>query len=371
MFRNPWFWVTIALIALGVALTATLGVFYWLVGAFAAAIVTLLVAFLLSAYAVGRAEPPQVPRLRKVPQSERLSIIYDCDLTLGRPFRDVGDGLALLYILGEPRLYLRFVATTYGNGPVAMTTRATSRLLNRLEFDDVAVIDGAPGPDDDPKANRAARYLRNIVGADPGAITLIATGSMTNLKHAAALDPNFFGKLRGLYLCGGITAPLTWNGHRLAERNFSLDPEAAYQAIHAACPVTIVTGEVGLSAIFRAPQFAALQALDDPVSRLIVRKTRFWFALTRLWFRDGGFAMWDSAAPLALTCPDLFECEQVYVTSTRDELRTGRLMVDPSKYGPVRLVRGVRDFDGFITAHFAAWRRLWRRVSGRRRSKSR
>ncbi|MEA3340704.1 MAG: hypothetical protein U9R15_12110, partial [Chloroflexota bacterium] len=113
-----------------------------------------------------------------------------------------------------------------------------------------------------------------------------------------------------------------------------------------------------------------LQALGDPASRLIVRQTRFWFALMRLWFRDGGFAMWDSVAALPLVRPELFEIEQVYVTSTRNELGAGQLIVDPSRHGPVRLVRRVRDFDGFIAAHFAAWRRLGRRVSGRRRSRN-
>jgi len=362
MLRSPWFWIAIALITAGIALTAALGALYWLIVAFAAASLMLAVVFLVAAYGVGRADPPQVDRLKKVPHSKRISVIYDCDLTMGHSFRDVGDGLALLYILGEPRLRLRFVTTTYGNGPVGMTTRATSRLLNRLGFDNIAVLQGAAGPDDDPETNRAARHLADTVSASPGEIVLIATGSMTNLKHAAALDPDFFTKLHGLYLMGGLTEPLTWNGHKLAELNLSLDPEAAYQAIHAACPVTIATGQAGLTAVFRSPQFAALQTLDDPVSRLIAHQTRSWFALMRLWFQGGGFAMWDSVATLPLAHPELFEIEQVYITSTRDELGAGQLIVDPSRHGPVRLVRGVWDFDGFIAAHYAAWRHLGRRM---------
>jgi len=358
MLRNLWFWLAILLILIGVALTAVLGALYWLIAAFAAVVLMLIVVFLVAAHGVERASPPRIYRLRKVPRSELIHIVYDCDMTMGHLGRDVGDGLALLYLLGEPRVALRFVTTTYGNGPVGMTTRATRRLLDSLGHDDVAALPGAAGPDDDPETNRAARYLKNIVDLEPGKIVLIATGSMTNLKHAAALDPNFFEKLRALYLMGGVTAPLVWNGHRLAERNFSLDPEAAYLALHADCPLTIATGQAGLTAIFRSPQFAALQALDDPVSRLIVRRTRLWFALTRLWFRDDGFGMWDSIAVLALTHPELFEFEQVFVTSTRDDLCTGKLFVDPSRRGPARLVRAVRDFDGFIMAHFAAWRHL-------------
>jgi len=352
-------------VALGVALTAALGVFYWLLWASIAALLTLLIAFLAAAYAVGRAEPPQVPRL-EVPPSERILVAYDCDVTMGRPFRDVGDGLALLYLLGEPGVDLRLVTTTYGNGPVEMTTRIARRLLNSMGREDIATIPGAAGPADDPQTNQAARHLRDLVDSAPGEIVLVATGSMTNLKHAAALDPGFFGKLRGLTLFGGVTGPLVWKGHRLAEKNLSLDPEAAYLALHPECPVTVATAQAGLTAVFRSPQFAALQALDDPASQLIARKVRPWFALMRLWFRDGGFGMWDSIPALAFTHPDLFEFEQAYVTSTRDDLRTGRLYIDPSRHGPARIVRRVRDFDGFMITHFAAWRRLGQQVIAER-----
>jgi purine nucleosidase len=367
LFRNPWFWITIAIIAIGIALTVALGVFYWLIGAFVTAILTLIIAFVAAAYAVGRAEPPQLPRLEKALQSECIPVVYDCDVTMGRPFRDVGDGLALLYLLGDPRVDVRFVTTTYGNGPIGMTTRTTRCLLDSLGYEDVAALRGVAGPDDDPTTNQAARRLKDVVNTEPGDIVLIATGVLTNLKHAAALDPGFFHKLRGLYLWGGVTEPLVWNGHRVTERNFSLDPEAAYLALHAECPVTVATGQAALTAIFRSPQFAALRMLDDSVSRLVARKIRFWFGLLRLWFRDGGFGMGDSIAALALVQPELFESEQVYITSTREDLHTGRLFVDPSKHGPARLVRGVRDFDGFITAHFAAWQCLGRRIGAKRR----
>jgi len=361
LFRNPWFWITITIIAIGVALTAALGVFYWLIGSLILLVLTFIVVFLVAAYAVGRAEPVQIPHWQQTPPSERIPVVYDCDITMGRFFRDVGDGLALLYLLGEPRVDLRCVTITYGNDPIQKTTRTTRRLLDSLGYDDVATLRGAASPDDDPATNQAARRLKDIVNEKPGEIVLIATGVMTNLRHAAVLDPEFFTKLRGLYLWGGVTETLVWNGHPVAERNFSLDPEAAYLALHAECPVTVATGQAGLTAIFRSPQFAALQTLDGPAVRLIARKIRFWFAMLRIWFQDDGFGMGDSIATLALTHPELLDSEPVYITSTHEELRTGRLFVDPSHYGPIQLVRGVRDFDDFITAHFAAWQHIGRR----------
>jgi inosine-uridine nucleoside N-ribohydrolase len=285
-------------------------------------------------------------------------VIYDCDLTMGRPFRDVGDGLALFYLLGDPRIDLRAITTTYGNGPQWMTNRTTRGLLNQLDLADIAVVPGADGPAEVPRDNRAARHLIDAVRAQPNEIVLLATGPLTNLKHAVALDQDFFTRLRSLYLMGGITRKLTWNGRQLKERNFSLDPEAAYMALQTDCPTTLTTGEAGLTAVFRSAQFAALQAMDDPVSRLIVQKTRFWFALMRLWFRDDGFGTWESIAALTITHPELFDFERVHLPITVEDLRTGQLTVTPDTAGPVRLVQGVRDYEGFIQAQLAAWQHL-------------
>lgn len=366
MFRSLSFWLVVTLIVAGIALTATLGVLHWLVATLAVAALALDIVLLVAAYAVGRAESPELPLLQEVPDSRRMPVVLDCDLALGYPFRDVSDGLALLYLLGEPRVDLLCISTTSGNASVRATTRTVRRLLDSLNCNGITTLRGAAGPDDEPQANQAARRLITMAQERPGEITLIATGSMTNLKHAAQLDPMFFARLQGVYIMGGVTGPLMWNGRSLAELNFSLDPEAAYRAIHADCPVTIATGQAGLTAVFRAPQFAALQTLGDPVARLIVRETRLWFALTRLCFRDGGFAMWASTAALMLTQPGLFEYERVHITSTTEDLRTGLLYADPDARGPVRLVRGVCDFERFILAHLAAWHRLGQQVEARK-----
>ena len=42
-------------------------------------------------------------------------IIHDCDCTFGINGCDVDDGLALLYLLGDPEAEVLGVTTTYGN----------------------------------------------------------------------------------------------------------------------------------------------------------------------------------------------------------------------------------------------------------------
>ncbi|MFO7740802.1 MAG: nucleoside hydrolase [Anaerolineae bacterium] len=361
MLRSPWLWITIALIVAGVALTAALGVLAWLIALLGAAVLLSLGVFLHAAFAVGQAQPPVLPELTRRPGERRVRLIYDCDVTLGRPFHSVGDGLALLYLLGEPNVELRAVTTTYGNGSVGMTTRTARHLLDTLNLHHVVVARGAGRPDGDPSQNEAARTLVEAAHGSPDEIVVLATGPLTNLRHASMLDPHFFEKLRSLYLMGGVmgqSGELTWNERRLVERNFSSDPEGAYLAIHSDCPTTIAPGEAGLTAIFRSPQFAALQALDGPAPRLIARRIRLWYGLMRLWFRDDGFPLWESVAALAVTHPDLFEFRRAHLPITVEDLHSGRLVTDPRRAGPVRLVSGVREFETFMEIQLAAWQRL-------------
>ena len=93
MLRNPWFWIVIVLIAAGVAVTAALGVLHWLALIFVVSVMALIITLLIAAYPLRRIEPPQVPRLHTLPDAERLPVIYDCDVTMGRLFREVNDGL--------------------------------------------------------------------------------------------------------------------------------------------------------------------------------------------------------------------------------------------------------------------------------------
>lgn len=366
MLRSPWFWLTLLLIAAGVALTSLLGVFEWFALTLGVAIAVLDGILLYASYRVPRVEAPDLPELEPLQDQEPIPVIQNCDVTMGHLFRDVGDGLALLYLLGEPRVDLRGVTTTYGNGPTSMTTRTARGILRELDMDHLVVVPGARGPNQRPEDNQAARYLVEAVSRQPNEITVLASGAMTNLRHARALDKAFFRKLRSLYLVGGTTGEVTWNRRPLLERNFSLDPDGAYEAIQAECPRTVVIGEAGLTAVFRSKQLATLRALDDPVSQLIMERTRIWFGLMKLWFRDGGFAMWEPLAATAIARPDHLRFQRVYLPTAVEDLKTGKLVTDPDRTGPVRLVRGVADYEGFMAVQLAAWHRLGRFLETKR-----
>ena len=91
-------------------------------------------------------------------------IIFDCDNTMGLRFKEVDDGLTILYLLGEPSLQLLGITTTFGNGTIDQVFTQTQKLIKRLHLD-IPVLKGesAFGL---PPHTPAAQYLVEMVNRE-------------------------------------------------------------------------------------------------------------------------------------------------------------------------------------------------------------
>lgn len=56
----------------------------------------------------------------------------------------------------------------------------------------------------------AAEFLVDMANQYAGELSILATGSLTNLGGAYTLDPHFFEKVKEIVLMGGITEPLVF-----------------------------------------------------------------------------------------------------------------------------------------------------------------
>jgi purine nucleosidase len=174
---------------------------------------------------------------------ERIPVIMDVDT-------GVDDCIALLYAVASPNVEL--VAATCCAGNV-VAPRAAANTLAVLELAgsgevDVAVGSFAPlvaplrtatshGPDglgyaELPEARRAlsTRFGPNLLVEEarrrPGAITLVATGPLTNVALAVEREPELPRLLRRLVVMGG-SFDYSGNTTPAAEFNALVDPEAA------------------------------------------------------------------------------------------------------------------------------------------------
>jgi purine nucleosidase len=205
-------------------------------------------------------------------------IILDCD-----PGHD--DAVAMLLAWGNPDIELVGVTTVVGNQTIDKVTRnalsvarvagitgvpfarGSARPLVR-EIETAGEIHGESGLDGptlpepnielDPRP--AAQFIVDMVmAAEPGEITLVPTGGLTNIALAARLEPRIIPRVREVVLMGGGVHEGNWSA--VAEFNIVIDPEAAAIVFSAGWPLTMIGLDVTHQAIATPTVKAAIAAV--------------------------------------------------------------------------------------------------------------
>lgn len=215
------------------------------------------------------------------------------------------------------------------------------------------VDDGGDDEDDgsvDGRPRHAAEVLVEMARREPGQITLVLLGPLTNAALALTLDPRLGANLREIFILGGN---VEGRGNVLpgSEYNFMADPEAANVVLtRAECPITIVPWETVVKSWIPWEVYSAMTKQDTAKSRFVGAITRFGLA-----YHDKagseGYEVGDPLAVVAALVPDAvtgtLEGRRVAVelhgTHTRGQLVqawTPDLLPDVS-----RTVRIVTAFD--------------------------
>lgn len=189
-------------------------------------------------------------------------MLLDCDT-------GVDDAIAILYASLSPSIDLLGVGAVWGNVEVELAARNSLHVLDLASRSDVPVASGAAGPlcGTDPvyahhvhgkdgqggmapkdisgtlAPGSAAQQIVDVVSAHPSEVELVAVGPLTNVAVALQLEPKIAELARGLTLMGGA-ALAPGNVTPTAEANIWCDPEAAFAALRAPWPVTIVPLDV-------------------------------------------------------------------------------------------------------------------------------
>jgi len=189
-------------------------------------------------------------------------IIIDCD-------PGIDDALALVLAHGHPELDLRGITTVAGNVGLDQTTDNALRIRDFLGMPDVPVVAGSarplvrspiharqvhgtsglgaarlPAASSAPADGHAVDFLAAVIGADPGQVTLIATGPLTNIALAVRRYPDLVSQVSEFVIMGGSAG--RGNVTPAAEFNIAADPEAAAVVFGAGWTVTMVGLDVTL-----------------------------------------------------------------------------------------------------------------------------
>jgi purine nucleosidase len=272
-------------------------------------------------------------------------IVLDTDLGMGQPGSDIDDGFALALALAEPALSVELVTTVNGNTDVDNATRLTVGLLERLRRD-VEVVRGASRPlvrttPASPRGNHrfeppgseysvsrpAAVAIVERVMRDPGELTLVAIGPLTNVALALALEPRVAHRLREIVVMGGVYLGHTGVAAMPGEFNFWVDPDAAAVVLESGASLRLVGLDVTRRVRLDRSDVADLRRTSGGFATFAADCTEEWIAhLERTTPHDdwdrGSCALHDPLAVAVVARPDLVTWRPARVTVERGSDRT-------------------------------------------------
>lgn len=241
---------------------------------------------------------------------EPIRIILDTDLAMGAPGSDIDDGFALALALADPGLRVELVTTVGGNSDVVTSTRLTRELLEVLDRGDVPVVQGAPVD------VVAAEEIARRVLAEPGQLTIVAIGPLTNVARALAA-PGVAGAVREVVVMGGVFLEQTNVAAMPGEYNFWCDPDAAQAVCESGARLRFVGLDVTRRVRLSREDTRALASLGE-FGRIAARHTEAWIDFQervkpREAIEQGSCALHDPLAVAVVTRPDLVIWNEAHV----------------------------------------------------------
>jgi inosine-uridine nucleoside N-ribohydrolase len=260
------------------------------------------------------------------------------------------DCLAMALVLASRELELVAVTTVYGD--VSLRAHIALKLLRLRGIRDLPVAMGADRPllrkrpvywaghegrgileptDEvlEPSKQYAVDLIVDTVMAQPGEITLVAIGPLTNVALAFQREPRLAENLAGLVVMGGVVGGTRALHLPRTEHNFRSDPEAAQIALRAApagARVTIVPLDVTTQVFIRPHDIERIRAAGDVYHHAVADQVSLY---PRFAQRGWGY-LHDPLAVAALIEPSLLTLEALRaVVETEGEHTAGELLVTP------------------------------------------
>ena len=245
----------------------------------------------------------------------KVPIILDTDIGT-----DIDDAFALALVINSPELELLGVTTVAGD------TQARARLAAKLLWEaggawrTVSVYAGEPGKPQPIEQTRwangftspalhssgAVDFMKTEINRQPGRVTLIAIGELTNVAALLKSDPSIAKKIKLIALMGGSVARgYAPDSKPEAEWNIKSNPEAAQTVFSSSVPLRMapldVTAMLQLDPAGRRRVFTHLTPLTNALT-----------ILYHLWGNETP-TLFDPMAVAMLIDPSICETRQMAI----------------------------------------------------------
>ena len=268
----------------------------------------------------------------------KIKIILDTDIG-----DDIDDAYALACLATVPECKLLGVTTTYGQ--TEQRAQIAGKLLKVMGRMDVPVYAGRASKHDigrqyqwaksysgaNIKKTPAVEFLKRAIEKEPGQVTILAIGSLTNIGELVTKYPNVVPQIKRIVIMGGSV--YTGYGDSKVpqiEWNIRCDPPAAKAVFSCGAVITVAGLEATAMMQFDAEHQKKLFSIGTPATDALA-------ALTNLW-GGGTPTQFDVMAVANALGHNFCELDRIHIYVTDDGMThkgegkvNAELLVNPKK----------------------------------------
>lgn len=273
----------------------------------------------------------------------------------------IDDAQAIAFAIAHPNIELLGLTTVFGNADIELTTRNALTILEKFDTPNIPVARGAaaplkqeryPAPDfvhgadglgnlnlslpeNQALQESAAAFIVRLANEQPGEISLVAVGPLTNIAQAVALDPQLPNKVKELVVMGGaVNEP--GNVTPLAEANLFNDPHAADEVFAHDWPAFVIGLDVTLQTLLHEEDLTQIREHCGAAGAFLWDSAQFYldFYSNRLSPDDPSYracAMHDASALVYLVERDAFEFVTGPARVISEGIAVGQLSIDEKR----------------------------------------
>ena len=284
--------------------------------------------------------------------TEKKKVIIDSDYGT---YYD--DAFALLYAVQNDGLDILAVNSSYGD--TKLRARIAKKLLRVAGRTEIPVYAGSPGsmsggaymfgfegqniltPEDyedpslDPDGLNADDKIIELVRRYPGEVTIITTGTVSNVAAALIKDPEVAQLAKELIIMGGVIVPIVDEKgiarSPVEEYNLNNDTFATQIVWKSGINITLVPIDVTLKVPLSPEQIARIQNTDTPIARQVADIIAVWPEQEYIIYTSVGI-------PTEFTGLWLHDPLTIGVALDRSFIKEARLHVD-AEFAPTVILR--------------------------------
>ena len=275
----------------------------------------------------------------------------------------IDDAMAILFADRSPDLAIQGLTTVLGNASLELTTRNALYLVERFGMD-LPVYAGAQQPLKLPEAaapefvhgadglgninapaprisvgeQTAAEYLSSVTAANPGEITIVALGRLTNLALALQHDSDFSNNVKSVVIMGGALGIGGFGGNvtPCAEANIAGDPHAADIVFRSKLPLTMVGLDVTMKTLITDQYMQMIRDQGGDIGQFIYEITRTYDAFHRDSLNMPAFPVHDASAISYVLQPGLFQTDTGAIRAVTEGIASGQTIFasESASYSP-------------------------------------